>query len=136
MFGCIRLSGGHDAYINRYEYNYLQSGDILLFYRSKYSEITSIGVVEKTFYGLQTKEEIMIHVGKRTVYRLDEIEKIAEKPTLVILFTFHFHFKNSINLSDLKAMGISHPQSISKIPHEKYILIKTKGGLNERFTVN
>ena len=124
------------AYICNCKIKNIPTGDILLFYRSKTSEITSVGVVEETFYGLQSKEKIMKLVGKRTVYSIDEIEEKAEKPTLVILFTLHFHFKKSIKLSDLKAMGISHPQSISKIPHEKYILIKTKGGLNERFTVN
>lgn len=124
------------AYISNSRTKKIFTGDVLLFYRSKNSEITSIGVVEKTFRGLQSKEEITKHVRNRTVYSPDEIKKMAEKPTLVILFTLHFHLKNPIKLSDLKAMGISHPQSISKIPHEKYILIKTKGELNERFTVN
>ena len=120
------------AYICNSNTKQISTGDILLFYRTEESEITSIGVVEKTFCDLKNKEEVMKHVRKRTVYSKDEIENKG----LVILFTLHFHFKKSIKLSDLKAMGISHPQSISKIPHEKYILIKTKGGLNERFTVN
>ncbi|PKL54238.1 MAG: hypothetical protein CVV36_02855 [Candidatus Methanoperedenaceae archaeon HGW-Methanoperedenaceae-1] len=124
------------AYISNSKTKKISTADILLFYRSEKSEITSIGVVEKTFSGLQSKEEIMRHVGKRTVYTLDEIEKKADKPVLVILFTLHFHFKNPIKLSDLTAMGISHPQSISQTSHEKYILIKNKGGINERFTVN
>jgi hypothetical protein len=67
---------------------------------------------------------------------MKEIEEKAEKPTLVILFKFHFHLPNPLKLKDLKTMGFSHPQSIAQISDEKYLQIKTRGGIDERFTVN
>lgn len=39
-------------------------------------------------------------------------------------------------LNDLKTMGISAPQSIAQISDEKYLQIKTRGGIDERFTVD
>jgi len=41
-----------------------------------------------------------------------------------------------LNLKDLKTMGISVPQSIAQISDEKYLQIKTRGGIDERFAVN
>lgn len=117
--------------------NIISQGDILLFYRSKdRKEITSLGVVENVFPGLRDKDEIIKHVGKRTVYSVYEIEKMAEKPTMVILFTWHFHLANPLKLSDLKEMNIFTPQSMTLISHEKYLKIKSKGGIDERFTVH
>jgi len=124
------------AYLSSSRIRNLSSGDILLFYRTEYSEITSLGVVEKVLYGLQDKDEIFRNVRKRTVYSMEEIETIAQKPTLVILFKWHFHLPNSLKLKDLKTMGISAPQSIAQISDEKYLQIKARGGIDERFTVN
>lgn len=114
-------------------------GDILLFYRSKdIQAITSLGIVEKVFQNRQSKDEIIKYVGKRTVYTIDEIADIAQNSTLVILFTWHFHLAKQLNLSKLKELGIlkSAPQSITQRSHQQYLLIKSNGGINERFTVN
>ena len=100
------------------------------------SKITSLGVIEKVLYGLQDEDEIFRNVRKRTVYSMKEIEKLAKKPTLVILFKWHFHLPNPLKLNDLKTMGISAPQSIAQISDEKYLQIKMRGGIDERFTVN
>lgn len=124
------------AYLCNSRIGTLSPGDILIFYRSEYSEITSLGVVEKVLYGLQDKDEIFRNVRKRTVYSMNEIEEKAEKPTLVILFKWHFHLSNPLKLNDLKTMGISYPQSIAKISNEKYLQIKIRGGIDERFTIN
>jgi rRNA-processing protein FCF1 len=125
------------AYLSHSRNTKISPGDILLFYRSNdKKEITSSGVVEKVFFALQNKDDIIKHVGKRTVYSVHEIEKMAEKPTVVILFTWHLHLANPLKLSDLKEMNIFAPQSILLISHEKYLLIKSKGGIDERFTVH
>jgi len=124
------------AYLSSSRIRNLSPGDILLFYRTEYGEITSLGVVEKVFYGLQDKDEIFRNVRKRTVYSMKEIEKKAEKPTLVILFKWHFHLSNPLKLKDLKTIGISAPRSIAQISDEKYLQIKTRGGIDERFTIN
>jgi predicted nucleic acid-binding protein len=124
------------AYLSSSKISFLSPGDILLFYRTVDSEITSLGVVEKVLYGLQDKDEIFRNVRKRTVYSLEEIEKMAQKPTLVILFKWHFHLPSTLKLKDLKKIGVSVPQSIAQISDENYLQIKTRGGIDERFTVN
>ncbi len=97
-----------------------------------------MGVVEKAFQSLQDKDEIIRHVGKRTVYSMDEIEEMAKTSTLVVLFTWHFHLPNPLNLKELMEIGVltGAPQSITQISHEKYLLIKSRGEIDERFTVD
>lgn len=125
------------AYLSHSRNKKISPGDILLFYRSvDRKEITSLGVVENVFPALRDKDEIIKHVGKRTVYSVYEIEKMAKKPTMVILFTWHFHLANPLKLSDLKEINIFAPQSMTLISHDKYLMIKSKGGIDERFTVH
>jgi len=125
------------AYLSNSKIKNISPGDILLFYRTvDMHEITSLGVVGKIFHGLQDKNEIFRHVRNRTVYSMNEIEDRAKKPTLVILFTWHFHLSTPLKLNELKTMGISAPQSIAQISDGKYLQIKTRGGIDERFTVN
>lgn len=127
------------AYLCHSNTTKISPGDILLFYRSKDEHaITSLGVVEKVFLKCQDKNDIIKYVGKRTVYTIDEIAKKAEKPTLVILFTWHFHLAKQLNFSKLKEMGIlkGPTQSITQISNNNYLIIKNNGGINERFTVN
>ena len=124
------------AYLSSSKIRNLTPGDILLFYRTIDSEITSLCVIEKVLYGLQDKDEIFRNVRKRTVYSLEEIEKMPQKPTLVILFKWHFHLPRTLKLKDLKIIGVSVPQSIAQISDENYLQIKKRGGIDERFTVN
>lgn len=127
------------AYLSNSRITKISSGDLLLFYRSgDKMELTSLGIVENVFPSLQDTDEILRHVGKRTVYSIDEIKKMAEHPTIVILFTFHFYLTNPLKLVDLKKMGILKgvTQSITQISHEKYLQIKNRGGIDERFTIS
>jgi len=39
-------------------------------------------------------------------------------------------------LQELRDLGSAHPQSIMEIDHEKYLQIKKRGGIDERFTVH
>ena len=58
--------------------------------------------------------------------------------TMVILFTWHFHLSNPLKLKDLIKMDIltGAPQSITEISHEKYLRVKSEGGVDERFTLD
>lgn len=117
----------------------MRVGDILLFSRSKdVKSLLSIGVIEHIDYEMRDPNEIISIVGKRTVFSSNEIEEIAKKDTIVILFNHHFHLRRPINFDKLKELGILHgaPQSISEIDHEKYLRIKQLGGIDERFTFN
>jgi hypothetical protein len=113
-------------------------GDLVLFYRSKDAkQLTSIGVVERAFVGLDS-ESILKIIGKRSVYSIEEIRKMSKKPTLVILFRWHFHFPEPIGIENLKDMGIikQAPQSITKIGHSDYLKILKRSKLDERYTIH
>ncbi|MDW7731092.1 MAG: PIN domain-containing protein [Methanolobus sp.] len=117
----------------------ITAGDLLLFYRSDDEKaITSLGVVEKVFQGKQSSDEIIQMVGKRSVYLNSEIVNLAQKSTLVILFTFHFHLPNQLNYIKLKEWEIlkGPPQRLMKISHDKYLIVKKQGRIDERFTID
>jgi len=123
------------AYLCHSKISRLSRGDILLFYRSREKVLTSLGIVEKTRF-TRDKDLILRMVGKRTVYTPNEIEKMVEKPTLVILFQFHFHFKKPLKLNQLINLGIikKAPQTITKITHQNYLRVKRESRLDERYT--
>lgn len=127
------------AYLCHSKLKKISKGDILLFYRSQdRQELTSIGVVETVHLGLRDKDQITKLVCKRTVYSLSEIEERAKKPTMVILFTWHFNLKNPLNLGELKKLRVlaAAPQSITEISHGQYLEVKQSGGMDERFAVD
>jgi len=123
------------AYLCHSNISRISKGDILLFYRSRDKVLTSIGIVEYATIS-RDKERIWRLVGKRTVYSMEEIEKMVKKPTWVILFQFHFHFKKALELVRLKELGVLQkaPQSMVKIPHRNYLKIKKECKLDERYT--
>jgi len=126
------------AYICHPKARKMGPGDILLFYVSKRKEITSVGVVEAVDRDIRDTDVIIRRVGKRTVYSRNEIEEIVKKPTTVILFRQHFHLKNYLSFRQLQRMGVlaGPPQSIVQITDESYAKIKSKGGIDERFTIH
>ena len=127
------------AYLSNSGTKKLTPGDILLFYRSKDKKaLVSLGVVEKVHYNLHQRDKVVDLVGKRSVYSSSEIEDIVRKPTTVILFNYHFHFKKSISYDKLIKFQIlkGPPQSITEISHENYLKIKKWGKIDERFTFN
>ncbi|MCK5721329.1 MAG: hypothetical protein KAI84_02230, partial [Gammaproteobacteria bacterium] len=93
---------------------------------------------EEVHSSLTDAEEIIRLVGKRTVYSFDEVSSMSQKPTIVILFTWHCHLTNPLSSDDLISEKVLKraPQSIMGISHEKYLIIKNRGVINERFTIN
>jgi len=124
------------AYLCRAKSKEIAQGDILLFYRSRDKELTSVGVVENVLYDLTDPDLILEHVSRRTVYSVNEIKVIAEKPTTVILFTWHCHLKPPLSLAELNKRKIvkTWPQSIMKIKHDAYLAIKGQGNIDGRIT--
>jgi rRNA-processing protein FCF1 len=117
----------------------ITAGDILLFYRSGDEKaITSLGVVEKVCKGKHTPDEIAQIVGSRSVYLSPEIANLAQKSTLVILFTFHFHLPNQLKYIDLENWGVlkGPPQRLMEISHDKYLIVKEQGKIDERLTID
>lgn len=126
------------VYLSHSSIRSVDSGDLLLFYRSKDSkELTSIGVVERVFVN-RNSDYILKQIGKRSVYSIEEIREMSKKPTLVILFRWHFHFPEPIGIEDLKDMRIikQAPQSITKIGHSDYLKILKRSKLDERYTIH
>jgi len=87
---------------------------------------------------LQNYRDIIKLVGKRTVYSVNEIQSIASKPSLVILFWQYWHLQQPLSYLRLKGMGIlkGPPLSIMQISEKDYSLIKEAGDIDERFTIN
>jgi len=127
------------AYLSNSRISTISQGDLVLFYRSEdEKKITTIGVVEEVHSSLTDAEDIIRLVGKRTVYSFDDVNLMSQKPTIVILFTWHCHLKNPLSLDDLISEKVlkGAPRSIMGISHEKYLIIKNRGAINERFTIN
>lgn len=100
----------------------MQPGDVVLFYRSRDEKnITSLGVIEE--YGIyKNSDQIARKVSRRTVYTMDDITKIAEKSTKVMLFRLIGHTDNQLSQQWLETNRVlkGPPQSITKISHESY----------------
>lgn len=127
------------AYLSHSRIKKMRPGDLILFYRSKdLHAITSIGVIEMVYSGLNDSDQILRIVGKRTVFSREEIDALVKDPVSVILFRHHFHLNRSINLEELTRSGIllGWPRSIREIPNESYIELKRMSGINEHFTVH
>ncbi len=113
------------AYLCHARLGGISSGDILLFYRSSdLQAITSLGIVEIST-DLQDQEKIMQIVSKRTVYTYEDIKKMAEKKTKVILFRLAKHFSNPISYNWLLSNEVvrGHIQAIRGITHESFTKI-------------
>jgi predicted nucleic acid-binding protein len=126
------------AYICNSRIKRTAQGDLILFYVSERRQLISVGIVEAAFGGLQDYRGIIKLVGKRTVYSVKEIQSIAKKPSLVILFWQYWHLRQPLSYLRLKGMGIlkGPPRSIMQISEEEYSLIKEAGEIDERFTIN
>lgn len=127
------------AYISWSPTRQLESDDILLFYRTNdHKAVTSLGVVDLVKYDVTNADDIREIVGRRSVFTRHELEDYAQKPTTVILFTWHFDLTNSIHYRQLlDEEVISAPiQAIQRIEHEDYMYIRKGGGIDERFAIN
>jgi len=140
-FGEFIITGNtiKKAYLSHSSSKKLEPGHILLFYRSiDVKSLVSLGVIESIYYDLIDPNKIISIVGKRSVYTLPEIEEFAQSPTTIILFNHHFHLKRPIKYEKLLKLKIIRGaiQSITEINHEKYLTIKKKGAIDERYTFN
>ncbi len=128
------------AYLSHSNIKRMQRGDLILFYRSEdLQAITSLGVVEAVYSGIEDTGQILQIAGKRTVFSRGEVDKWVERsPVSVFLFRHHFHLKRLIELERLIASEVvkAAPQSAMEISSDGYAQIKNMGGINERYTVH
>jgi GNAT superfamily N-acetyltransferase len=105
------------AYLCHAQTKSILPGDILLFYRTTDEKaVTSLGVVEQ-FDISSDAAQIASLVSRRTVYSLDEIDELAQKPTKIILFRLIGHMTIAVPYGKLMQDGIvTGPiQSIRKV---------------------
>lgn len=124
------------AYLSNSNTRKVGAGDLLLFYRSRDdSQVTSLGVCTQVFYGLDDPDEISRIVGKRSVFSKKEIEEIAESPTTVLLFNWHFELSDPVSLEVLREDDVLNwaPQTIQELDEQEYTYIKENGGIDARF---
>lgn len=127
------------AYVSRSPTRQLEPEDILLFYRTEdHKSITSLGVVEQVEYNVTDPDTIQEIVGRRSVFTRHELSEYTNKPTTVILFTWHFDLTNPIHYQQLLDEGVidGSIQSIQRIDQPDYKYIRGAGGIDERFTIN
>ncbi len=97
----------------------LEPGDLLVFYRSHdLKAVTTLGVVESTIRSADP-QEIMTYVGRRTVYRPDEIVTMCRsvRGVLAILFRQDRFIEPPWQLAELQAYGVlrTWPQTIVRV---------------------
>jgi GNAT superfamily N-acetyltransferase len=107
------------AYLCNSNTELLEPGDTLFFYRSHdLKTITTIGVVESTLRS-GDPQEVMTFVGRRTVYRPDEIVTMCRsvRGVLAILFRQDRFIESPWQLGELQAHGVlrAWPQTIVQV---------------------
>lgn len=105
------------AYLCHTPNKQLRTGDVVLFYRTHdLKALTTLGVVEK-FEISTSPDKIARLVSRRTVYSEQEIVKMAERETKVILFRLIRHFSTAVSYETLRRRRIVYGpiQSILKI---------------------
>jgi GNAT superfamily N-acetyltransferase len=108
------------AYLCNAQSRQIQPGSILLFYRSDTGRhVKVIGVAEGTLASKDVNE-IVRYVGTRTVYSLRDIEKLAQKPVLAILFRQARTLHQPVSFAELQTAGVlkGPPQSIVTVPND------------------
>lgn len=110
------------AYLSHAKTSVIEPGSVLLFYRSGDDQaLTSIGIVE-SYEQLSEPDAIIAKVKRRTVYTLTDIQRMAEKPTRVLLFRFVRHLARPIPCAELIKHRVlkGRPQSLTSISHDAF----------------
>lgn len=106
------------VYICNAQKKSMNPGDILLFYRSEDSAVTSVGVLEN-YSDASDFDALKQLAGRRSVYSDKELLEITQKkkPAKVVNFYYAENFGSPIHLVDLKTHGVlkDRPQSITSI---------------------
>jgi hypothetical protein len=105
------------AYLCHSTIRKIAAGDLILFYRSRHDQaVTAIGVAEATLVS-SNAAEVARFVGQRTVYSYAEIEAMAAKPVLAVLFRLARTLRTPWDLDLLRRAGIllRAPQSFVQV---------------------
>lgn len=106
------------AYLCNAQTRQIEPGSILLFYRSQAGQhVKVVGVAEETLVSSDATE-IARFVGTRTVYSLRDIQTMAPKTVLAILFRQSRVLMPAVSIARLKEADVlrSPPQSVVTAP--------------------
>lgn len=112
------------AYLSRSQITEPCVGDLLLFYRIiDRQQIDTMGVVVGATRSKDV-DEIVALTKRRTVYTPEAISKLVKdspKGLLIISFNLTRYFEeHPVTLDEMHGLGISAPQSITKLTDERY----------------
>ncbi len=117
------------AYLCNASSRLVHVGDTLIFVKSGSNSCASaIGVVESTLVS-NSPEEIVAYVGNRTVYSVEEIQKLCERgETLAIRFRMDRVLSPSWPKAELQAAGVltGTGQSIQRVRKDGIEWIRTR----------
>lgn len=120
------------AYLCNAPSNKLRPGDTIAFVHTQAgaSRICALGTVEQTLRS-QDVDEIITFVGTRTVYSRTEIEELAKKSVLAILFRHYGPIESGILVADITAAGALNgvPQSVTKFSDEGAAWVRDRLGV-------
>lgn len=107
----------------------MSPGSMLLFYRSKDSLLTSVGVLEE-YFEIEKSEELIKVAGNRSVYSIDELLEMASGKVKAKAVNFYYaaNFEDPIALADLRKYDIlkAGPQSIVNMSDKKFFKLYEK----------
>jgi hypothetical protein len=140
------------VYICRSLYRKLRSGDIVIFYRTKYkgpayytSVITTIGIVENVITDIKNETQFISYCRRRSIFSDKElIQQWNYKPfdrPFILNFLYIYSLPKSINLKRLIELGIiqdtdSAPRGFEEISHESFMKIIKESGTNESIIID
>lgn len=108
------------AYLCNSPTHQIPPGSNLLFYKSRSNKTVQVlGLVERTMRS-DDASVIAAYVARRTVYSFKDIDEMAQRPVLAVLFRQTRLLNNPVHLDELVKAGFlkGHPQSIVKLREE------------------
>lgn len=111
------------VYVCNSQTKVMETGSILLFYRSQSSVVTTVGVLEG-YQEAKDFSQLKALVGKRSVYSDYELQQMLGKKSSAKVVNFYYaeNFTRPIHIRNLKSLGILKdvPQSITKMSDEGF----------------
>lgn len=136
------------VYISRSYRKDLQSGDIIIFYRTggyHSSVITTIGIVENVHKNIRSLEDFIRVCRKRSVFSAKALEEQWNKyPTIrpfVVNFLYTYSFPKRLTMQRLIQLGIipdihSAPRGFEQIPEAAFEKIVVETGTDGHIIIN
>lgn len=136
------------AYISRAFERNLNSGDVLVFYRTGglyQGVVTTVGVIESVITDIHSEDEFISLCRKRSVFSDDELRehwnyKRSNRP-FIVNFLYSYSLPKRPNLKRLIEIGVfanatSLPRGFGKLSYEDFMNIMAEGQSNESIIIH